>query len=290
VSATRVAVLQGNIPAHDKFDRSKADRLAQRYIELGAEAARARPDLIVWTESAIPWPLREDDDLMNAMLRVTQPSGACHLLGATAAVGADGNLFANSALVVQPDGAITARYDKRHLVTFAEKPARLPLLSPFGLIHPENRAYTRGTGPPVLRTPVGRAGIMICNENLYPPLARACVRHGAEFLVQMANGAWIDAPAAVRQHFAVNTLRAVETGRDVVVANNAGVSALIDARGRVLARSPIGTAACLQGTIIRRTRPTLYARTGDAFAWLCLVAGAGSVWFAHRRERITATV
>ena len=57
------------------------DALKARYVELSIEAAKARPDLIVWTETAIPWLLAEGEDWLEACLKITFPTGAAHLVG-----------------------------------------------------------------------------------------------------------------------------------------------------------------------------------------------------------------
>jgi apolipoprotein N-acyltransferase len=63
--------------------------------------------------------------------------------------------------------------------------------------------------------------------------------------------------------------RAVETGRDLLIANNAGNSAIVDAFGRIIMRSPKRIHSCVSGTIYKRTEKTIYVRWGDIFALVC---------------------
>ncbi|MBA4388875.1 MAG: apolipoprotein N-acyltransferase, partial [Verrucomicrobia bacterium] len=264
-----VAVLQGNIPAFDKFDRSKSSFLAHRYLELGGLANSTHPDLIVWTESAVPWPLQEDDELVTTMLRVTEPSHACHILGATFPIKGFTNKYYNSVFLVQPDGDITSQYDKRNLIPFLERTIHLSIMPASGTIHPAGREYVVGPRPPYLDSPFGRIGVMVCNENLYPPVARESAQHGGEFLVQLANDAWFLESSPINQHFAIALFRAVETGRDTVIANNVGISAIIDSCGRIKTRSEMRTHVCLSGKVERRKERTFYVLYGDLFAQVC---------------------
>lgn len=275
-----VTVLQGNIPAFDKFDRRKAGFLAHRYLELGEQANRTRPDIIVWTESAIPWPLREDDDLMTTMLRITEPSHAYHILGATFPVEGASNTYYNSVFFVHPNGDITAQYDKRNLLTFVERTIHIPIMPASGTIHPAGRKYLSGTRPPLIESPVGRFGVMLCNENLYAPVARESIALGGEYMVHLANDAWFLEDGPIDCHFGVALFRAVETRRDTVIANNIGISAIIDAYGRILTRSEKRTHACLTGKINRRGGKSFYVMVGDLFAQFCACLGLVAVIFS----------
>ena len=269
-TAVKVAILQGNIPPYEKFDQNKANFLAHRYIELGQLSNRVKPQLIVWTEAAIPWPLREDDDLMTTMLKVTAESGAYHILGTTLEVPGESNTYYNTVLFVHPDGSITSQYNKRHLLTFVEKTIRIPFITPAsGTIHPATRRYKPGTISPVLHSPFGRIGVMVCNESLYPASARQSVLQGAKFIVLLANDIWFREDIPIDCHFWVTLFRAVETGRDLLIANNAGNSAIVDAFGRIIMRSPKRIHSCVSGTIYKRTEKTIYVRWGDIFALVC---------------------
>lgn len=265
-----VSILQGNILPYDKFDQKKADFIAHRYLELGQLSNRTKPQLVVWTESAIPWPLREDDDLMTTMLSVTEQSGAYHILGTTLQVPNESNTYYNTVLFVHPDGKITSQYNKRYLLTFVEKTVRLPLIMPAsGTIHPATRKYRAGTLPPILHSPFGRIGVMVCNESLYPPAARQSALAGAKFIVLLSNDAWFRENVPIDNHFAVTLFRVVETGRDLIIANNVGNSGIIDAFGRIIMRSEKRVHLCLSGTVQKRIGKTFYVRHGDLFATLC---------------------
>jgi len=285
----RVAILQPNIPPFEKYDKAKSDLLAQRHFGLARQAVAADPDLIVWSEAAIPWPLEDDDDLVSAMLTMTREAKACHVLGGMVESRDSPGRYNNAAFLVLPDGRLVSQYDKRKLLLFAESPVKLPFLSRRSILLPTDRRYLAGTAPGVFPAPFGRIGITICNENLYPSLVRETVREGADFVVTLANDGWFSAPMVRRQHCAVVVARAIETGRTMVVANNSGISCIVDGLGRIHGRTPIDDEVCLSGVVYRGTGRTYYVRWGDAFCWLCLAAVIfavpGGIWRSVRVQR-----
>src|SRR5207249_2607745 len=146
-----------------------------------------------------------------------------------------------------------SRYDKVRLVAFGET----------GILP--------GTRYEPLWTPVGRVGVAICFESIFPDVTRELVRNGAQVLAVMTNDAWFDGTAGPAQHAVHAVLRAVESGRWVVRAANTGLSMVIDPAGRVrVTLSPRQS-----GVLISRAglvdAPTFYASRGD------VLVGAGLV-------------
>ncbi len=197
--------------------------------------------------------------------------------------------FYNSLRVLQGDGAEAARYDKHHLVPFGE-------YLPFGdlayrwfgitaFAAQTGAAYSAGPGPAVLD--LGRFGKvlpLICYEAIFPRgVNRAPER--ADWMLQVTNDAWFGVWSGPFQHFDQARLRAVEQGLPLVRVANTGVTAVIDARGRVEADLPFGEMAVLDATIPGALPPTLYARWGDLPVWLLLAGIAG---LALRRRAIDA--
>ncbi len=274
----RVAVLQGNIPAGVKWEDRQGEMIAGRYLDLCRRADDLHPDLVIWTETAIPWPLEPGDDLLEEALRRTAGSGASHIVGNPAP--AEGGGYFNSAFLILPDGEVIARYDKERLLYFVEK---MPATGSGAAAGPGAASYIAGEESAPLDTPRGKAGVTICNENFYPELNRRLVREGAEFLVNLTNDAWWPDRFRLTGHFLFNVLRAVENRRATVVASNVGISALIDDRGRVLKSAPIREAYLLAGEIEKSRELTFYTRRGDIFAVSSLLAAGGGVFWCALR-------
>jgi apolipoprotein N-acyltransferase len=161
-------------------------------------------------------------------------------------------------------------------------------------------------------TGVARAasfGVVICYEDTDPGIARAYLgadgQPPVDFLVNISNDGWFDGTSEHDQHLASARFRAIECRRSLVRAVNMGISAIIDANGRVLAPREAGShlwqvdedaaglpvarwgefkkvAGVILGKVPIDTRASLYAAWGDWFAWacgglvvFCLVTGAG---------------
>ncbi len=154
---------------------------------------------------------------------------------------------------------------------------------------------TAGPGPrPVELSPPrsGRltAGVPICYELLFPDLVRRFVRDGAEVLLAITNDAWYGRTGAPYQFLAITALRSAETRVWTARAANTGVSAIIDARGRVREQTRIFERDLLVADVPRRPAPvggSFYARHGDLFAAACWLAVAG-IWLAARVRKGTA--
>jgi len=267
----RVAVLQANINPRERLDPEAGSELANCYLRLSEDANAARADLVVWTEAAIPWPLRDGDDLVEAALDATGPSKAHHLVGAPIESSGHKGVYLNSALLVSPEGKIVGLYSKVRPRFGAETAVCFPGMKNRVKLHPSGDKYTRGAVHKVLPSPLGVLGVNICNENFHADLLRRSARKGAAFLVNLTNDGWFLQNMPLRQHFIVNPFRAVENKRPLVVANNVGVSALIDAYGRRPVKSRIRTQTCLVGDIAPQRSRSLYSRVGDSFAYGCVV-------------------
>ena len=139
-----------------------------------------------------------------------------------------------------------------------------------------------------LEGPAGvRAGVVVCYELLFPDLVRQFAVDRAELLLAITNDAWYGRTGAPHQFLAITALRSAETGLWTARAANTGVSAFIDAGGRVVSRTPIFERAWLLSEVPRHPDPegaTFYVRHGDVFAWACW-AGVVVLAIAARRVR-----
>jgi len=225
----KAAVLTENVPAEMRWDESSGDALVQRLLGLAKAAVPLQPDIAVWTESTVPWTYRKDDDFVNEILYITKSGNITHILGINS--NADSASVYNSVYSIQPDGRVTARYDKRYLLGFIEQRVAgiiFPFLSSGGYV------VEPGTERQPLQTPYGKAGILICNESTISSAAADVVNNGAQFILNMSNDGWFADTYIAGQHFYNARLRAVETRKDVVVNSNDGITGLIKASGEIV--------------------------------------------------------
>jgi apolipoprotein N-acyltransferase len=130
-------------------------------------------------------------------------------------------------------------------------------------------------------------GRAICFEADFPDVIRGAGRGGADLLIVPVN----ERRAIKDIHFQMHVFRAIENGVPLVRATASGLSAAVDPWGRVLSVSDFfaeGDRTMTAQVPVGRV-PTLYARTGDLFAWLCvagLIVGLGSAMTAQTNRSV----
>jgi apolipoprotein N-acyltransferase len=146
--------------------------------------------------------------------------------------------------------------------------------------------FTPGEGPRLGEADGYRMGPSICYEAIFPDFVRRFTAAGADLLVNMTNDGWYGRTSAPYQHLAMARFRAVENGRYLVRAANTGISAVVDTRGRLLARTGLFERTVLVHEVPMVTGTTFYARYGDVFAWACLGASVAlTASLSFRRSR-----
>lgn len=102
----------------------------------------------------------------------------------------------------------------------------------------------------------------------------------------ITNDGWWKNTPGYRHHYNFSPIRAIECRRDLVRVANTGISALIDAKGMVIAQTPWWKKATLTGQIHLRHGRTFYARHGDYLGRISLALGILLIlWGVIRRLR-----
>ena len=225
----KVAILAENIPPDIVWDNTTGNILVQKLLDLNHLAATLKPDIALWSESAIPWTYKKDDDLVKEVFKITDPARITHIMGINTAH-TEHEVF-NSAYCILPGGEVAGRYDKQYLLSFIEKPLN-GWLMPFFSSNGYAALNDAENSHPVV-TPYGKAGFLICNEAAVPAAAANQVKQGAEFLVNMSNDGWFNDTYIVNLHYYYARLRAVESRKDIAINCNNGFSGLIRASGDI---------------------------------------------------------
>ncbi|HZF43198.1 MAG TPA: apolipoprotein N-acyltransferase [Sphingomonadaceae bacterium] len=286
-AGTRMArVVQPNIGQQNKHNPAFDQETYRRLIGLTGEPAN-EPRLVFWPEAAIPDFLEDEPAPRRRLARLLAPRDVL-LTGGTkierdaagAPVGGRNSLY-----VVMPDGRLPARYDKAHLVPYGEYLPARPILSAIGLsrLVPGDLDFWPGPGPRTLPVPgYGRMGVQICYEIVFS--GHVVDRDDRpDFLFNPSNDAWFGRWGPP-QHLAQAQLRAAEEGMPVIRSTPTGISAVIDARGRLLASLPWQKAGRIDALIPGPLPPTPFARFGNllSFAFAALLVAAA--WLARRRH------
>ncbi|MCD1627467.1 apolipoprotein N-acyltransferase [Seohaeicola saemankumensis] len=290
-----IRMIQPNIPQHLKWDRTMIPLFFQRQVDftaaLGPDTDRSRPDLVIWSETALSVLLENAEPELLAISQAA--AGVPVVLGIQRFIG---QRTYNSALYLDQDGVVRGIYDKHHLVPFGEYMPFGEIMARFG-IHgmaaSRGGGFSAGPGPRLMDLgPLGRALPLICYEAVFPN-AVIDAPERPDFLMQITNDAWFGAFSGPYQHLAQARLRAVEQGLPMIRVANTGVSAMIDPLGRVTAQIPLGEAGWLDAELPAPHAPTFYARTGEVpvisgIAFLVLLSVVQSVILRRRKIGIDA--
>ena len=261
------SIIQGNIRQDIKFDDAYRAAIIRTYSTLTLGCSRGS-GLVIWPETAMPFIFLQDG--ANRAIRALPEALSNDLLLGTISRDSRGRYY-NSAYVIGRRGEIVAEYRKNHLVPFGEY---TPLADYFPILSQISVAagdFFPGPSHDPMITDVGKIGMLICYEGVFPSITNDTVRRGAEVLVNITNDAWFGKSSAPYQHFAFYVFRAIETDRYVLRAANTGISAVIDPRGRTCAKTGLFKEDVLSGTFGIRKGETLYVRYGDWFVLFCFL-------------------
>ncbi|MFC3695475.1 carbon-nitrogen hydrolase family protein [Chenggangzhangella methanolivorans] len=174
----------------------------------------------------------EVDPALAAFQELARALGIWLHLGSLA-IRLEGERAANRAFVIDPDGDVTARYDKIHM---------FDVDLPNGESWRESQTYRPGEQAVVAELPWGGLGLTICYDVRFPTLHRALAEHGAEVIASPA--AFTKQTGEAHWNILLRA-RAIETGSFVVAAAQGGKhedgretfghSLIVDPWGRVLA-------------------------------------------------------
>lgn len=274
-----VRLVQPNAPQHQKWDPAYIPTFFNRQVDFTAQLPR--PDLIVWSETAVQALLHNADPVFEVIADAA--AGSPVVLGIQRE---EGGRYYNSLVTLDATGAPDQLYDKHHLVPFGEYMPAAALFERYNILGLATRAefgFSPGPGPRLLDLgPLGTALPLICYEAVFPQDVNAAPER-PDMLLHLTNDAWFGTYAGPQQHLQQARLRAIEQGLPVVRAANTGISAMIDPAGRILDSLPLGRAGFIDVALPAPLDPTLYSRTGDVSAFLALVAAFAALLLAKRR-------
>lgn len=278
--AVRIALVQGSVAQEDKWDRARYLPTIERYVTLSLPASGR--ELLIWPETAITRPWHQVQEDLHWIRSHFDP-GQTFLVGL---LYRNPERQSHNSILIMEDAA-QRLYLKRHLVPFGEYvPLRQlieTLFAPYQV--PIGDLYPGTNETPYFTTGPGALGLSICYEVAFGRLVRKALPE-AELLVNVANDAWFGNSPAAHQHLQIARVRARETGRYLLRGTNTGISAIIDERGRILARSPQFAPYLLQGEVYPHNGSTPFVLWGyrPTLAW-CLATVAAAALIRRRRPR-----
>lgn len=275
-----VTIVQPGISQEDRNDGLMADENVAKLIRhSGPPSDKKR--LLLWPESAVPWymesgyPFRfyqfqPGDNAETTRQAIAQLLGPNDLLvtgNDRLIIDDKGQLVGahNSVAAMDAGGDILDWYNKAHLVPYGEYLALRWILEPLGAARlvPGSIDFWPGPGPQTLSLGKGspNIGVQICYEIIF---SGQVVEAGKrpDFIFNPSNDAWFG-HIGPPQHLAQARLRAAEEGLPVLRSTPTGVSAIIDANGKVVKSIAQGKTGNIKARLPAATSPSFFARWGN---------------------------
>lgn len=295
----RVALVQANIPQDHKWDKAFLEATLAQYSRLTRTMAeQAKPQLIIWPETAVPADIGHDARVRGRVAALAREVHTPLLVGSSEyAKFTDTKLkgkYFNSVFLISPEGSLAGQYRKMVLFPFGEyDPLNGWIAWPKAMASALGNV-TAGEEYTVFHVGPAAFGATICWEAVFPDHVRELVRHGARMIVSATNEAWFGESAAAAQLLSVTAFRAVEHRVAVARAANSGLSAFIDPYGRITERltGPGGKELFVEGVLTADVsivnQPTLYTKYGDVFALVLIALSGLLAVFAWRAQQTHA--
>ena len=222
-----------------------------RALELSEKAAELKPDIILVSESVLPFSFEEDEYLKKEWADIAKSAQADVIIG--------GRLNGHAAAFhFNPNGELEAIAPKRREVPLFENGVGDRKFRPF----PDNT-------PNILATEKADMGLMICYESMFSVISRNAARDGTALLSVITNDSWFDHDTAKNLHLSHGVFRAVETGRALIQSGINGRTAAINKNGKVTAIIENSGGEILQAQVSVTAKNTPYLLWGDLWLAVC---------------------
>ena len=293
-----VRIVQPNIGQEAVSDDDRAEKVLSRLIALSGTSGK-RPRLLAWPEGMVEfyiedgypreWYWQGDPRVIRRRIAdILGPKDIALLGGNALFFNSKRQLTGagNSVFVMNSDAQIIGRYDKSHLVPYGEYLPMRPLLAPLGLARlvSGDIDFIPGPGPETIAVRgFGNIGLQICYEIIFSGQV-VNEAHRPDFLFNPSNDAWFGNWGPV-EHLAQARMRAIEEGLPIIRATPTGISAVIDADGRIVTYIPRHVAAGVDAVLPLPRAPTIFSRTGNWMAFLiALFFAAAGVAIGRRKH------
>ncbi len=243
---------------------------------------------LIWPESPFPFFLTREADAL-AQITNLLPQGSVLITGAIRLADPDNPAQSgvyNSIDVIDHTGSIAAVYDKVHLVPFGEYLPFEHVLERLGLeeLTQQRGGFLAGDRHRLIAIPGAPTALpLICYEVIFPgEVMPPGERPG--WIVNVTNDGWFGFSTGPYQHFQQARVSAIELGLPLARAANTGISAVVDPVGRIINSLPLAVEGVLDAPLPRAISAPVYARVGDAPAFIVILI----VFIAVVRLRLRA--
>ncbi|WP_139651091.1 apolipoprotein N-acyltransferase [Tessaracoccus massiliensis] len=290
-----IAVVQPNVNRHEhgtaSYARSVTNNALSETIFALAEARTGEHpqlDFVLWPENATDVDPIEDPETRR-LVEVSAHLAQVPIFVGAVMNGPEPDTRQTSSLWWHPLEGPGDMYHKRDLVPFGEWiPFREVLLPRLPILRQIGRQSIPGEGPGVVHAPIQgnphlQVGTIICFELAYDDTSYDAVRGGGEIIVSQSNTNTYGGTFQPPQQLVINRVRAMETGREVVVSTLNSLTGIVDTRGRVDELTDEFEAASRIVTVPLRYNTNLAVHLGAWPAWASLLTTLLAFAYSYRR-------
>ncbi len=241
--SVKVTLIQADIPPLLKWDPEQVDSTLEYYKTTTEQHWNSQ--IIVWPESAVPILKRSAEPYLHTLAKEASETRTSLIIGMPTQ---DYKGELHNSFIVIGDGR--GSYNKRHLVPFGEFTPQPSLFAPaMEYLGVPMANFTHGTytqHPPIASGV--RLMPLICYESAFADLVRTFFDR-AQLIVTLSDDLWFGHSWAIDQHLEMTQMRALETGRYALFANNNGSSSIINNVGGIDVRAPNNAKAVVVGQV-----------------------------------------
>lgn len=269
-----IRIVQPDNPQSEKSRPDYGRRLWQRLIGLTLEPGADQTDIFIWPEGVTPFLMDETPEALEVIGQALSDDQIL-IAGSARRQRLTGDVrYYNTLFVVDGAGQIITAYDKAHLVPFGEYMPLPGLFRALGIASLNARVADAFTPGPGLQTlAIGALppfSALICYEALFPAQVVGADQPRPDWLANITDDSWFGTQTGPWQHLTTARFRAIEEGLPLIRSATTGVSAVIDADGRIVIASGIGEAVKLDALLPGARAPTPFALHGHLAFWLML--------------------
>ncbi len=258
----KVALLQGNISAENKWERTFRRKNIDYYAEMARDIADDI-DLLILPESATAYYHRDYPFVVDKLKKLSVQVDAPILSGTLDYDPADRKrLYYNASGLFTGEGAM-AVYHKINLVPGSEHIPFQDQIPALRKIEVGGSHFAMGDSAVVFDIDGMKFSAPICYEILFSNTVRDYALSGAEFLTNITNDGWFGRTPGPYQHANFVRFRAVENRLGVGRAAQTGISLICDETGRFTRKLSLNTKGVIVGDIPVRSHTTIFTRIGD---------------------------
>jgi len=259
IEPIKITLIQGNISQDQKWRSENFIKNLLSYQQMTYNNWDS--DVVVWPETAIPAYLHQIEADFLRPLAIEAIKHNTDLILSLPSKNSEKTQSFNSVITL---GSKFGIYHKKHLLPFGEY---LPLQPLSGwildLAGMHLGSFTAGSDKQELLTAGGHTFLpSICYEDAFAEAILPQIAN-ASYLVNVTNDAWFGDSLEPHQHMQIARMRALETGRYLVRANNTGVSGFIAPTGKIIKQAPLFTEFTLTHDIFPMQGLTPYANLGN---------------------------